>query len=62
MDSWYEVVVLKWCFWLMPNLALCIIAKHLHFALICPKDIVPEVLTFVQMQLCYNVSLLNVMS
>ncbi|MEE6525370.1 hypothetical protein FKM82_025322 [Ascaphus truei] len=27
-------------------------AKHLHFGLVCPKDIVPEVLWFVQMQLC----------
>jgi len=26
--------------------------KHLHFGLICPKDIVLEVLVFVEMQLC----------
>jgi len=30
---------------------LCIMTKHLHFGLVCPKDIVPEVLCFVQMQL-----------
>jgi len=27
----------------------CIMTKHLHFGFICPKDIVPEVLCFVQM-------------
>ena len=31
---------------------LCVMTKHLHFGLNCPKDIVPEVLGFVQMQLC----------
>jgi len=41
MDSWYEVFV-----------CLCIIVKHLHFGLVCPKDFVPDVLRFVQMQLC----------
>ncbi|MEE6509708.1 hypothetical protein FKM82_027409 [Ascaphus truei] len=34
------------------NVALCTMAKHLHFGLVCPKDIVQEVLWFVQMQLC----------
>jgi len=28
-------------------MALCIVAKHLHFGLICPEDIVTEVLRFV---------------
>lgn len=37
------------CF--LPNMALCIKVKHLHFGLLCPKDIDPNVL-FVQMQLC----------
>ncbi len=35
-----------------PNVPLCIMVKHLHFGLICSKDIVLEVLWFVQMQLC----------
>ncbi|MEE6527760.1 hypothetical protein FKM82_029362 [Ascaphus truei] len=52
LDSWYEVFVLICCVWFSPNVALCIMTKHLHFGLVCPKDIVPEVLWFVQMQLC----------
>ncbi|MEE6509716.1 hypothetical protein FKM82_027428 [Ascaphus truei] len=52
LDSWYEVFVLICCVWFLPSVALCIVAKHLHFGLICRKDIVPEVLWFVQMQLC----------
>lgn len=40
------------CVWFSPNVALCIHLKHLHFGLVSPKDIVPEVLSFVQMQLC----------
>lgn len=30
------------------QLVLCIIAKHLHIELVCPKQIAPEVLWFVQ--------------
>ena len=52
LDSWYEVFVLICCVWFPPNVLLCIRTKHLHFGLVCPKDIVPEVLCFVQMQLC----------
>ncbi len=35
-----------------PNVLLCIMAKHLHFGLICSKVIVLENVWFVQMQLC----------
>ncbi len=35
-----------------PNVTLCIMAKHLHFGLVCSKGIVLEVFWFVQMQLC----------
>jgi len=31
---------------------LCIMTKHLHNARVCTKEIVQEVLWFVQMQLC----------
>jgi len=43
---WYAV------FGFCPNVALCIMAKHLYFCLVCLKNIIPEVLWFVQMQLC----------
>jgi len=36
--------------WFSLNVKLWL--KHLHISLICPKDIVPEVLRFVQMNLC----------
>ncbi len=37
-----------------PNVALCITATHLHFVLLCSKDIVLEVLSFVQMHLVFR--------
>ena len=51
-DSWYEAFVLICCVWFSPNVLLCVMTKHLHFGLVSPKDIVPEVLWSVQMQLC----------
>ena len=51
LDSWYEVFVLVWS--IFTNFRLGINVKHLHFGLVCPKEIVPEVLWFVQVQL-YN--------
>lgn len=48
LDSWYEVFILKFCVWFSPDMALCIIAKHLT----CAKNIDPEVLWFVQIQIC----------
>jgi len=35
-----------------PNMVLCTLTGHLHFGLICPKDILLKVFRFVQMQLC----------
>jgi len=35
-----------------PYVLLCIMTKHLHFGLVSPENIVPEVLLFVQMTLC----------
>jgi len=52
LDSRYEVFALICCVWFSPNVLLCITTKHLHFGLICPKDIVPKVLLLVRMQLC----------
>ncbi len=49
-DFWYEVFVLKCS--LVFHQTWHIMAKHLHFGLICSKDIVLEILWFVQMQLC----------
>ena len=43
-----EVFVLICCVCFSPNVLLCITTKHLHFGLVCPKDIVPKVLLFVQ--------------
>ena len=37
---------------LLSPILLCIMTKQLHFGLVCPKDIVPEVLWLVQMQFC----------
>jgi len=53
VHAWESVgVMLKCCIcciWFSSNVALCIMAKHLHFGLVCPNNIV---LWFVQMQLC----------
>ena len=50
--SWYEVF-LPICFsWFSLIVDVCIMTKYLHFSLICPNDIAPKVLWFVQMQLC----------
>lgn len=47
LDSWYEVSVLICSVWL----SLCIIVKDPNSGLVCPKkNIVPDVLWFVQMQ------------
>lgn len=60
VDGWYEVFVLRCYDWFSPNMMQCIMGKHLHFGLVCPKDIVPGVLLFDQMQLskpklcCHN--------
>lgn len=37
--------------WFSPNVPLCIM-EHLHLGLICLKEIVPEVLWYVQLYLC----------
>lgn len=34
------------------NVPLCILFKHVLFDLVCPRDIVPELLWVMQMQLC----------
>lgn len=34
------------------NVPLCILSKHVLFDLVCPRDIVPELLWVMQMQLC----------
>ena len=39
-DSWCEVFVLIYCIWFSANVMLCIMTKHLHFCLVCLKDIV----------------------
>ena len=44
LDSWYEVIVLMCCTWFSPNMELSIMARRLHFVLVCPENIVPEVL------------------
>lgn len=51
-DNWYEVFLLTCCVCFSPGVALCIFTKHLHFGLIFPGNIVPDVLQFVQTQLC----------
>lgn len=42
-----------------PNVVLCIMAKHLHFGLVHPKNIIPKFLLFVQMQLYKLVVMLS---
>ncbi len=49
---WDEVFVLTCSLGFSSNVALCIMTKHLHLGLICSKEIVLEVLWFVQMQVC----------
>ncbi len=51
-DLCYEMFELICSLRFSPNMALSLMVKHLHFGLICSKDIVLEVLWFVQMQLC----------
>ncbi len=48
-DVCYDMFVLMCSLRFSPNMALCLMAKHHHFGLICSKDIVLEVLWFVQM-------------
>ncbi len=48
-DVCYDMFVLMCSLRFSPNTALCFMAKHHHFGLICSKDIVLEVLWFVQM-------------
>lgn len=51
-DSCYEVSVLIRRVWFSPNMVPGVLAKHLHVGLICSKDIVPDILRFVQKHLC----------
>lgn len=46
LESWYETFVLICYVWFSPNVVL--LAKPLHFGLSGPKDIVLEVLWFIQ--------------
>lgn len=39
------------CVWFAPNMALCMMTKHLHVG---PEDIVPEMLWFVRMSFGEN--------
>lgn len=44
-----------WCavsFWFSPKMALCLMTKHLNLDLFSPKDIVPDLLWFVQIRFC----------
>lgn len=50
LDSWYKVLLVICYVCLVP--ALRITTKQQHFGIICLKDIVPDLLWFVQMQLC----------
>lgn len=45
LDSWYELIVLILCLVVSQHgpVHVCSTAKHLHFALTCPKDIVAQV-------------------
>ncbi|MED6269920.1 hypothetical protein CHARACLAT_004448 [Characodon lateralis] len=47
IGSWHKVFEPIFCVWFSPNVVLSIMAKHLHFGLICTKDIVPEVMCFI---------------
>lgn len=47
-NSSYVVFALIYSVWFSPTMLLCIIAKHLHSGLVCPKHIATEVLWFVQ--------------
>lgn len=40
----FVLEVLMCCDWFSPTMALCIMTKHHHFCLICPKDVTPQVL------------------
>lgn len=33
-------------------MTVCGFSRYLHFGPVCPRDIVPDVLQFIQMQLC----------
>lgn len=64
-DSWCEAFLLICRVWFLPEMVLCIMAKHLHTGLVCPEDIVPLVLGFFLIQLykpklCYRVLLLAI--
>lgn len=50
--TWYEVFILICCVWFSSNMALCSMAKHLHFSQVYPKNSLLEVLWFIEMQLC----------
>lgn len=47
-----------WCLWryalfgILPNMVLWIMDKQIYFVLICLKAIIPEVLWYIQIQLC----------
>lgn len=45
-NSWYEVLLLICCVWVLPNVALCILVKHVHFGLICAKNIAQKHLSW----------------
>lgn len=48
LDDGYEMFVLTCCGWFMPSMMQRIIETYLHFSLLCPKNIVPEALWFVE--------------
>lgn len=50
--SWFKVLLLICRVWFLPNKALCIMARHLYSGLVCLKDIISEVLRFIQMRPC----------
>lgn len=35
------------CVWFSPHVVLCIVARWLHFVVVCPKDLIPDVLWFI---------------
>lgn len=50
LDSWHEIFLPSCRVRSSPNVVLCFMAGHLHFDLLCAKDIVPEVLWFLQIK------------
>ena len=61
LNNGYEVFLLKCYVWFLPNTMLGIKAKQHSFGLICPHDIVLDVLWFVQMQFCKHQSCIHIL-